>query len=118
MTSEQIEAAEARYRKASELTLDDAHTLAMAYLELRDAKEADEAERALPVTREWLETFGFSNEGGRFVRGQLQITFYEEWNFWWAVSGFSNASSRLVDGLNTRGQVLDLLKALGVGVKG
>lgn len=87
--------------------------LADAYLDIIDARESEEAERGKLVDREWLESLGFKSESGRFARGQLQFTQYERWNAWWSVSGHPHASSRLVDGLNTRGAVLDLLSALG-----
>jgi len=67
-----------------------------------------------PTTKDWLESIGFVSEHGRFARGQLQFTYFAGWNAWWAVKGQPHVSSRLVDGLNTRGHVRRLLAALSL----
>lgn len=81
-----------------------------AYLAEHSADEAD------PVTRKWLESIGFESNHGRLGLGQLQLTFYEGWNSWWAFSDFKG-STRLRDDLKTRGDIRRLLSALGISTK-
>lgn len=83
-----------------------------AVLRRYDAEHpADDAE---PVTEEWLRSVGFES-GLRFEFGRLEATkTYNGWNFWLKWSDHPNGSSRLANGLNTRGAVRRLLSALGI----
>lgn len=79
-------------------------------------RDAERAERALPITAEWLESMGFEFNGLR-LRRLLSIGHYE-------LSASPNADDMLlmqdddaiaVPHVTTRGQLLDLLNALKGG---
>lgn len=83
-----------------------------------DCREAEEAERALPVTEEWLESIGGVWEEGPFAFGfrYMRLTLWLRVNgqAWMTEDSTYGGRCCLYKTVCTRGQVLDLLLALGV----
>jgi hypothetical protein len=101
-----------RLHPQSHKGLEDAQSVARAYLAEHPADDAE------PLTEEWLRAAGFETRDGRLCLGaRLQFTHCNGWNAWWGIDGLAYASSRLVNGLNTRGHVRRLCQCLGIALK-
>ena len=84
------------------------------------ADEAERAEREKPIDEEWLRSLSGGEWNWCFSRGAMSLRVWRSRNF---ASGWGWSISDKDDGyedvhpLSTRGQLLDLLRALGVEVK-
>jgi hypothetical protein len=134
MNDDELKAAVSRYMKswdafmnrdmtASELMQHhiDERAIAKAYLARVDADEAERAEREKPIDEDWLLSIGFelSREGlpfhleieGFFKRSPANLVppgkTYWDWKL-------EPPASNLLGVFDGRGQLLDLLRALGV----
>ena len=90
----------------------DAHVLATAHIECLDR----EAERALPITREWLESIGFTNGDHLAIKDEFMLSM-DGYRLAIHVEGddaYGAIYALHLPHITTRGQVLDLLRVLGV----
>ena len=113
MTSERIE--EAAKRVANSV---DAILVAKAYLDRLAANEAAAVERAKPLDEKWLRSVGFTGpwSGCESDEVATEAIYGGGYLSWSPMRGCRLCDLHL--GITTRGQLLDLLSALGVSVKG
>lgn len=97
----------AYYDYPGEQTADEAVLIDWAVIELA-RREAEAAERSKPITEEWLRSIGFM-EGGPWLQAKLNGIC-----LWWSLRERALSISAVhASSITTRGQLLDLLHALG-----
>lgn len=110
--SDKAQLARELWHSGKQLTPELCRDVAIAYIDHLDC----EAERAEPITREWLKSIGFENgEHKIFNRDFMLIV--KDGNMMLHVEGYGRDASiyRLpLPHITTRGQVLDLMRLLGV----
>lgn len=91
----------------------DAHVLATAHIECLDR----EAERALPITREWLESIGFAHGVHYLIDGNFMLSMDDD-GLMLHAEGASVEETQIyrlpLPHITTRGHVLDFMRLLGV----
>lgn len=86
--------------------------VALAYIDHLDS----EAERDLPITREWLESIGFKNGDHLAIKDEFMLSM-DGYRLAIHVEGddaYGAIYALHLPHITTRGQVLDLLRVLGV----
>lgn len=96
----------------------DARDLSDAYVDDQARREREQAERALPVTGEWLRSLGFTTSG-ESAAWLYRLSLLSVFGVSCGVGGGQwRYGAAPLPPMTNRGQLLDLLSALQVNTKG